>query len=184
MPWLTPSQFPMDHLSSTRSKVLSFFFFFFLIIVNPHVIWFIFTLSICISIIYSLSPQFQSITHLLPDSSSNVTKTYFYSKLEDNIDQKYKPTFIFLTNSKNTKIPYIELGFLFLWSCWYFYRFCSTKSWYFYRFCLIWKINMYCEWDWPPLWRRRRRQRSCTNSFVLNLLMVYTFSNRPESIGS
>ena len=36
-----------------------------------------------------------------------------------------------------------------------------SKNWYFYRFYLVWKINMYFEGDWSPLWRRRRRRRRC-----------------------
>ena len=68
------------------------------------------TLPTCTSIRYLPPPP-------VPTSPSDVRKIHFYSKLEHNTDRTTRTYSLFLTSPRNAKIPVIELGFWFFWSC-------------------------------------------------------------------
>ena len=75
---------------------------------------------LCLPVVQNLSlcpPVLQSVTLSLPTSHLDVRKTPFYSKLEHNTDQITRTHSLFLTSPRNAKIPIIELGFWFFWSC-------------------------------------------------------------------
>ena len=76
--------------------------------------------ALCLPVVQNLSlcpPVLQSVTPPLPTSPSDVRKTHFYSKLEHNTDRTTRTYSLFLTSPRNAKIPVIELGFWFFWSC-------------------------------------------------------------------
>ena len=95
-------------------------YFFGIITVNPPEVWPVCALPACGSKLIIL-PTCTSICYPPPPrlltSLSDVRKTPFYSKLEHNTNQTTRTHSPFLTSPGNAKIPVIELGFWFFWSC-------------------------------------------------------------------